>query len=56
MVVVFILKSGFCLVCFCCSNVFISGIYYYMRREVFGELKVYIIHVFCTGLIFIGFS
>jgi hypothetical protein len=35
--------------------VFISGIYYYTRREVFGSLKVYYIHGFCTGFILNGF-
>jgi len=44
------------LVCFLCSNIFISGIHYDMRREVFGSLKVYFISGFCTGFIFIGFS
>ena len=44
------------LVRFLCFNLFISGIYYYTRREVFGLLKVYFIYEFCTGFIFIGFS
>ena len=56
MVVAFRLESGSCLVCFLCSNLFISGIYYYMRREVFGSLKVYFIYGYCTGFIVIGFS
>jgi hypothetical protein len=56
MVVVFRLGSGSCLVRFLCANLFISGIYYYTRREVFGSLKVYFIYGFCTGFIFIGFS
>jgi len=56
MVVAFRLGSGSCLVRFLCHNQFISGIYYYTRREVFGSLKVYFIYGFCTGFIFIGFS
>jgi hypothetical protein len=56
MVVAFGLGSGSCLVCFLCSNLFISGIDYYTRREIFGSLKVYFIFGFCTDLIFIGFS
>jgi hypothetical protein len=56
MVVAFRLGSGRCLVRFLCSNLFISGIYYYTCREVFGSLKVYFIYGFGTGFIFIGFS
>ena len=56
MVVAFGLGSGSCLVRFLCSNLYISGIDYYTRREVFGSLKVYFIYGFCTGFIFIGFS
>jgi len=56
MVVAFRLGSGSCLVRFLCSNLFISGIYYYTRCKVFGLLKVYFIYGFCTGFIFIGFS
>jgi hypothetical protein len=56
MVVAFRLGSGSCLVHFLCSNLFISGIYYYTRREVFGSLKVYFISGFCSGFIFFGFS
>jgi hypothetical protein len=44
MVVSFGLGSGSCLVRLCCSNLFISGIDYYMRREVFGSLRVHMIH------------
>jgi len=51
MVVVFRLGSGSCLVRFLCSNLFISGIDYYTRREVFGSLKVYFIYRFCIGFI-----
>jgi len=51
MVVAFGLGSGSCLFGFLCSNLFISGIDYYMRREVFGTLKVYFIYGFCIGLI-----
>jgi hypothetical protein len=56
MVVAFWLGSGACLVRFLRSNLFISGIDYYTRREVFGSLKVNFIYGFCTGFIFIGFS
>jgi len=56
MVVASGLGSGSCLVRFLCSNILISGIHYYSRCEVFGLLKVYLIHGFCTGFIFIGFS
>jgi len=51
MVVAFGLGSGSCLVRFLCSNLFISGIDYYTRREVFGSLKVYFIYRFCIGFI-----
>jgi hypothetical protein len=51
MVVAFRLGSGSCLVRFLCSNLFISGIAYYMSREVFGSLKVYFIYRFCIGFI-----
>jgi len=56
MIDAFTLGSGSCLVRFLCSNLFISGIYYYTRREVFGSLKVYFIYGLCTGFIFIGFN
>jgi hypothetical protein len=56
MVVAFWLGSVSCLVRFLCSNLSISGIDYYTRREVFGSLKVSFIYGFCTGFIFIGFS
>jgi hypothetical protein len=56
MVVAFRLGSGSCLVRFHCSNLFISGIECYTRREVFGSLKVYFIYGFCTGFIGIGFN
>jgi hypothetical protein len=56
MVVACRLESGSCLVSFLCSNLFISGIYYYTRREIFGSLKVYFTSRFCTGFICIGFS
>jgi len=49
MVVAFGLGLGSCLVCFLCSNQFISGIDCYMCREVFGSLKVYFIDGFCIG-------
>jgi hypothetical protein len=51
MVVAFGLGSGSCLVRFLCSNLFISSIDYYTRREVFGSLKVYFIYRFCIGFI-----
>jgi len=51
MVVAFRLGSGSCLDRFLCSNLFISGIDYYTRREVFGSLTVYFIYRFCIGLI-----
>ena len=54
MVVVFWLGSCSCLVCFLCSNIFISGIYYDTRREVFVSLKIYFIYWFCTGFNFLG--
>jgi len=44
MVVSFRLGSGSCLVRFVCSNLFISGIDYYMRCLVFRLLRVYFIH------------
>jgi len=56
MVVAYGLGSGSCLVCFLCSNIFISGIDYYTRPKVFGSLKVFFIYGFFTGFIFIGFS
>jgi hypothetical protein len=51
MVVAFELGSGFCFVCFPCSNQFISGIDKYTCREVFESLKVYFIDRFCIGFI-----
>ena len=48
----FRLGSSSCLVRFLCSNLFISGIYYYTCHEVFGLLKVN----FNYGLNFIGFN
>ena len=44
MVVAFRSGSGSFPVLFLCSNLFISGIDYYTRREVFGSLRVYLIH------------
>jgi hypothetical protein len=52
MVVAFGLGSGSCLVRFVCSNLFISGIDYYTRREVFGLLKVYFIYRFVLVLFY----
>jgi len=43
-VVAFRFGSGSHLVRFHCSNLFISGISYYTRREVFGSLKVCFIY------------
>jgi len=51
MVVAFGLASGSCLVHFSCSTRFISGIDYYMRREVFESLMVYCLYGFCVGFI-----
>jgi hypothetical protein len=56
MVVAFGVRSCSCLVRFLCSNLVISGMDYYTRREVVGSLKVYFIYGFCTGFIFIDFS
>jgi hypothetical protein len=56
MVVALGLGSGSCLVRFRYSTLFISGIEYCMRHEVFGSLKVYFIYGFCSGFICIGFS
>jgi len=44
MVDALVLGLGSCHVRFLCSNLFISGIDYYTRREVFGSLRVYFIH------------
>jgi hypothetical protein len=51
MVVAFVLGLGSCFVRFLCSNLFISGIDYYTRREVFGSLKLYFIYRFCIGFV-----
>jgi hypothetical protein len=51
MVVAFGLGSGSCHVHFLCPNLFISGIDYYTRREVFGSLTVYFTYKFCIGFI-----
>ena len=51
MIVAFGLGSGSFVVHIVCSNLFISGIDYYMCREVFGLLKVYSIYGFCIGFI-----
>jgi hypothetical protein len=51
MFVAFGLGSGSCLVRFLCCNLFISGIDYYTRCEVFGSLKVDFIYRFCIGFI-----
>jgi len=56
MCIPFRLLSGSRRGCFLCSNLFISGIHYYMRQEVFGLVEVYFIYGFCTGFIFVGFS
>ena len=45
------LRSGSCLVRFLCCNLFISGIDYLTRREVFGLLRVFLIYGFCIGFI-----
>ena len=49
MVIAFGLASGSCLVRFLCSNLSISVIDYYTRREVFGLLNIYFIYWFCIG-------
>jgi hypothetical protein len=51
MIVLLRLGSGYCLVCFLCSNLLMSSIDYYTRREVFGLLRVYFIYGFCIGFI-----
>jgi len=51
MIVAFGLGLDSCLVRFLRSNLFISGIDYYTRREVFGLLRVYFIYQFCIGFI-----
>jgi len=51
MVVVFGLGLGSCLLRFLWSNLFISGIDYYTRGEVFGLLRVYFIYGFWIGFI-----
>jgi hypothetical protein len=51
MVVVFRLVSCSCLVRFLCSDVFITGVDYYIQCEVFGLLRVYFIYGFCIGFI-----
>jgi len=51
MVGAFQLGLGSCLGCFFCSNLFISGIDCYTRREVFGSLKIYCIYGFCISFI-----
>jgi hypothetical protein len=51
MVVVFRLVSCSCLVRFLCSDVFITGVDYYIPCEVFGLLRVYFIYGFCIGFI-----
>jgi hypothetical protein len=56
MAVAFRLGWGSCIVRFLCTDLFISGIYYYTSHEGFGSLKVYLIYGFCTGFIFIGFT
>jgi len=55
MIVVFRYGWGSCLVHFLCSNLFISGIDFYICRKVFESLKVYFIYGFCIGFMFIGF-
>jgi len=51
MVVLFGSGSGSCHVRFLCSNLFISGIDYYTRCDVFGFLRVSFIYGFCIGCI-----
>jgi len=51
MVVAFGLGFGSCLVYILGSHLFVSGIDYYTRREVFGSLNVYFIYGFGIGFI-----
>ena len=51
MVVVYRLGLDSCIVWFLCSNLLISDIEYYTRREVFESLRVYFVNGFCIGLI-----
>ena len=51
MVVAFRLGWGSRLVRFLCSDLYISGIDYYTRREVFESLRAYILSGFCCGFI-----
>ena len=53
MIVAFGLRSGSCLGCILCSNLFISHIEYYTRCEVFGLLRVCSIHGFCISFILV---
>jgi hypothetical protein len=52
MVVMLGLRSGSGLVRFLCSNLFISGIDYYMRSEVFGLLSIFIFLGFVLDLFY----
>jgi len=45
------LGSGSCLVRFLCSNLVLSAVDYYTRREVFELLRVYFLYGFCIGFI-----
>jgi hypothetical protein len=49
MIVAFGLELGYCLVYFHCSRLLSLGIEYYMRRKVFGSLRVYFICLFGIG-------
>jgi len=51
MVGAFRLGWGSRLVRFLCSNLYISGIDYYTRREVFESLRAYNLYGFCCGFI-----
>jgi len=51
MVDAFGLGSGSCLIRFVCSNLFVSGIDYYMHHKVLGLLRVCSIYGFCIGFI-----
>jgi hypothetical protein len=50
-VIVFGLGSCSCLVRFLYSNLLISDIDHYTQWDVFGLLRVYLIHLFCIGLL-----
>jgi hypothetical protein len=55
MIVALGLESGSCLVHLLCSNLYITGIDYYTRREVCGLHILHFVHRFCIGfMVFIA--